>query len=692
MSTNIRWVKTHCARMDHGGCSLKVAVKGNKIEKVKADPAGFLNKGYICSKGMASPDRLTHPLRLKHPMKRKGLRGEGKWQRISWNEAIALVSDKLRAIKDQFGAKGVAFCQGMPKGLEHFVLIRLANIFGSPNVIAVQDVCHAPREISGLHTCGFYPVADLHHKSKLILLWGSNPTSTNEEGQICSLLAQQIKQGSELITIDPKRTKLAAKSNHWLQIKPGSDCALALAFLNVVIAERLYDDHFIKNWTQGFDDLAEHVKAYTPESMSQITWLEARQIRESARAYARSHPAAIAWGNPIEQNIYAFDTARALICLMAICGNLDVPGGNIQATEPNILSLGKFVRADKIPSKRNEMIHAYHHTIPKLMTVPPAFFRKAVLESKPYPVRAAYVQCANPLLAYADSQQTYDALMKLDFLAVSDIFMTPTAALADIVLPAATQYEFNDIGHYGLGHGYILARPKLVDSPPECWPDMKILNELGKSMTSNKYWHANWEDLLEEITAPAGLGYHQFVEKSYLKGADHFKKYENKGFRTPTGKVELSLSQSKKLMVSALPKFDKSPEPDNPDYPLVLTSAKSRFFLHSSYRWLQKLREKQPKAQTLIHPKTAAEYDIRENEEIIIETPYGRITQFARLTDAIHPKVIYAAYGWWFPEEKVEGLYGWDRSNFNILTSTQILGQEFGTPNLKGINCRIRRK
>ena len=671
---------------------MKVAVKGNKIERVKADPAGFLNKGYICSKGMASPDRLTHPMRLKHPLKRKGLRGEGKWQRISWNEAIALVSDKLRAIKDQFGAKGVAFCQGMPKGLEHFVLIRLANIFGSPNVIAVQDVCHAPREISGLHSCGFYPVADLHHKSKLILLWGSNPTSTNEEGQICSLLAQQIKQGSELITIDPKRTKLAAKSKHWLQIKPGSDCALALAFLNVVITERLYDDHFVKNWTHGFDDLAEHVKAYTPESMSQITWLEARQIRESARAYARSHPATIAWGNPIEQNIYAFDTARALICLMAICGNLDVPGGNIQATEPDILSLGKFVRADKIPSKRTEMIHAHHHSIPKLMTVPPAFFRKAVLESKPYPVRAAYVQCANPLLAYADSQQTYDALMKLDFLAVSDIFMTPTAALADIVLPAATQYEFNDIGHYGLGHGYILARPKLVDSPPECWPDMKILNELGKSMTSNKYWHANWEDLLEEITAPAGLGYHQFVEKSYLKGADHFKKYENKGFRTPTAKVELSLSQSKKLMVSALPKFDKSSEPDNPNYPLVLTSAKSRFFLHSSYRWLQKLREKQPKAQTLIHPKTAAEYDIRENEEIIIETPYGRITQFARLTDTIHPKVIYAAYGWWFPEEKVEGLYGWDRSNFNILTSTQILGQEFGTPNLKGINCRIRRK
>lgn len=206
-------------------------------------------------------------------------------------------------------------------------------------------------------------------------------------------------------------------------------------------------------------------------------------IRERARAYARSHPATIAWGNPIEQNIHCFDTARALICLMAVCNNLDVSSGNIQANEPDILSLGKFVRADVIPSKRKEMIHAHHRTIPKLMTVPPAFFRKAVLEGIPYPVGAFYVQCANPVIAYVDSRQNYEALMKLDFLAVSEIYMTPTAALTDVVLPAATHFEFNDIGHYGLGHGYILARPRVVEPPKVCWSDIKILNELGKTLT-----------------------------------------------------------------------------------------------------------------------------------------------------------------------------------------------------------------
>jgi anaerobic selenocysteine-containing dehydrogenase len=675
--------------MDHGGCALTVGVKANKIETVKGDSAGYLNKGYICPKAWASPDRLTHPDRLRRPLKRKGGRGEGKWQEISWEEAIALVSENLQAVKDRLGAKGVAFCQGMPKGLEHFVLIRLANAFGSPNVVVVQDVCHAPREISGLHTCGFYPVADFHHRNDLVLLWGSNPTSTNEEGQICNLLMEQVKQGAELIVVDPRRTELAQKAKYWLQIRPGTDSALALAFLNVIIAENGFDEDFIEKWTHGFGELATHVKPYTPEKMSQITWVPADQIRESARAYARSHPAAVAWGNPIEQNIHSFDTARALICLMAICGNLDIPGGNIQANEPDILSLGKFVRADLMPSKRKEMIHAHHNAIAKLMTVPPALFKKAVLEGIPYPVGAAYVQCANPVLAWADSRQTCNALRKLDFLVVSEIFMTPTAALADVVLPAATHFEFNDIGHYGLGHGYILARPEVVKPPPKCWPDIKILNELGKAMTSGKYWYDNWEDLLEAITAPAGLSYSQFVEKAYLKGQDQFKKYEDKGFKTSTGKVELSLGRAAQLNVPDLPDHGY-PEPEDPDYPLVLTSAKSRYYLHSSYRWLEKLRNKYPNPRALIHPQTAAEYDIGENDEMVIETTCGRITQIAHLTDALDPRVIYAAYGWWFPEEKIEALFGWDRSNFNILTSTENLGREFGTPNLKGINCRIR--
>jgi anaerobic selenocysteine-containing dehydrogenase len=262
--------------------------------------------------------------------------------------------------------------------------------------------------------------------------------------------------------------------------------------------------------------------------------------------------------------------------------------------------------------------------------------------------------------------------------------------MADVVLPAATHFEFNDIGHYGLGHGFILARPKVVDPPAQCWPDIKILNELGKALTPGQYWYEDYEGLLDSLLAPAGMGFKQFAECGILRGTDQFKKYERDGFNTPSGKVELCLSQASKLKLPALPDFKALPDPENSEYPLVLTSAKSRNFLHSSYRWLEKLRNREPQPRALIHPQTASKHGIRDGSEIIIETPHGQVWQKALLSSDIHPQIVYAAYGWWHPEDTGDAQSNWKRSNFNMLTTTDNLGREFGTPNLKGISCRIR--
>jgi anaerobic selenocysteine-containing dehydrogenase len=689
-SKQIKWFKTHCARMDHGGCALLAGVRDNRIVKIKGDPDGFLNRGYICPKAIASPDRLTHPDRLKHPLKRTGKRGEGKWTAVSWEEALHDIAENLTRIKNKHGAKAVAFGLGMPKGLDHFLMIRLANLFGSPNVVASQDVCHAPREITGLHTCGFYPVTNLHHPSRLVMLWGSNITSTNEEGEICRLLLDQLKEGTRLIVVDPRKTDLTDRSEKWLQLKPGTDHALALGMLNVIIQEALYDKPFVEKWTHGFEAFASHVEKFTPEKMADVTGVPAQLIREAARCYAGASPAAIQWGNPIEHSNKNFHTIRALVCLMAICGNLDIPGGNIHARDPRIMGLGPFVRADLLPDKWKEMISTHHGTIPRLMTVPPAYFRTAVLESIPYPVKGFYAMGSNPMLSWADSRRTYDALMHLDFFAIADLFMTPSAALADIVLPAASHFEMDDIGHYGLGHGYILARPKIVDPPEDCWPDLKIINELGRRISPAEHWHDDPGRFLEDLLKPSGLSYQEFVEKGFLKGPDTFRKYEEKGFKTPTGKVELKLSTAEKFKLAPFPDAQELPEREDPDYPLVLTSAKSRYFLHSSYRWIARLREKRPHPRADIHPETASQYGIQDGDNVTIETPYGRMTHTARITGGVHPNVISASHGWWFPEEDADSLYGWERSNFNMLTSSENLGKEFGTPNLKGIGCRIK--
>jgi len=578
----------------------------------------------------------------------------------------------------------------MPKGLEHFVLIRLANIFGSPNVIASQDVCHAPREITGVHTCGFYPVADLHHPTRLILSWGSNLLSTSEEGQIAVLLLERLKEGAGLIVVDPRRTDLAQRADLWLQLRPGTDQALALGIIHTILEEGLYDAEFVENYTHGFQDLASHVKTYTPEAVAEITWVAPELIRKAARLYAQAKPAALQWGNAVEHTISTFDAVRSLICLMALCGNLEVPGGNINAHDPKIMGPAEFVRADLIPDKRTQMISAHYGVIPRLMTVAPAFFRKAVLEGTPYPVLGYYGMCTNPLVTWAESPLTYEVFKRLEFIAVADLFMTPTAAMADIVFPVAHQYEMNDIGHYGIGHGMILARPKIVDPPAECWPDMRILNELGKRLSPPELWHEDHEGFLEDVLRPAGLTYEEFVRRGYLKGPDRFRSYLDKGFRTPTGKVELKLSTAAKFNLKPLPEYTGPPEEDG-GFPLVLIGTKSRYYLHSSYRWVARLREKRPHPFVEIHPETAAGLGIVDGDPVTVETPHGSIRQVARVTDIVHPRVVNAAIGWWFPEGDASSQFEWRKSNFNMLTSIGKLGKEFGTPNIKSIPCRVRK-
>ena len=228
------WYRTHCGRMDHGGCSLRVGVRGERISEIRGDPDGCLSRGYVCSKALAAPEKLNHPHRLRQPLINTGDGDRAKWRAASWDTALDRIAENLHRCRERHGGDSVAFCQGMPKGLEHFALIRLANAFGSANVVAVQDVCHAPREITARHTCGFYPVVDYTEPSELVLLWGSNATATNEEGAISGPLLSQLKRGTRLIVVDPRRTRLAERAEVWLQPRPGSDCALAMSFLHVL--------------------------------------------------------------------------------------------------------------------------------------------------------------------------------------------------------------------------------------------------------------------------------------------------------------------------------------------------------------------------------------------------------------------------------------------------------------------------
>lgn len=688
-SNDTTWYRTHCSRMDHGGCTLDIGVSSGRIIDIRPVSDGILSRGHICSKAMASVEKLASHHRLLSPLQRIGTRGGGHWKPISWSEALDAIALNLKRIRHHHGARSVVFCQGMPKGLEHFLLIRLAHAFGSPNIAAVQDVCHAPREVCGLHTCGFFPVVDLRHPSQSILIWGANPFATNEEGVFSSLLREQIRNGCQIATIDPYRTKAAEQADVFLQIRPGTDAALALALLHVVLTENLYDEAFVRDWTVGFEDLRKHCQAYTPERVALHCGIDADAIRSCARLYATRKPSALFWGNAIEQHPDSWNTIRAMICLMAVCGNLDVAGGNVHALEPPVVGLGQFVRSDLVPDKVSQMIHAHHGVIPRMMTVPAAHWRKAVLDSVPYPVRGAYIQCANPLIGYAQTEMTRKALLALDFLVVSDIVMTPTAALADIVLPAASQFEFDDIGHYGLGHGIVLARPKILDPPDSCKPDLWILNEIGKRVSPPDLWFEDIRDILSTVLKPSGLTYTEFLEKGYLEGPWIERKYRIDGFRTRSKKVELRLDSARKWGLDPLPQAhileDNRSHPDSQEGVLLLTSAKSPHYLHSSYRWIDGLRQREGAAVCRIHPDTAKAAGIAQGNRVRITTSSGSFIQRAELTDAIRPDVVQAASGWWMTYNGHEDL----SANYNLATAAFPLGKAFGTPKLKGIPCSI---
>jgi len=689
-------IKAFCARMDHGGCGLLLHVEKGKIVRIEGDPDSPLNRGAICAKGVAQIERLNHPDRLRHPLKRAGARGEGKWQRISWEEALATIIQKIKEKLDRGEERNIAFAQGTPKGLELYLMIRLANALKVPNVVTPGSVCHMPRETGAIITCGFFPVPDYDHPPALVLVWGSNLFQTNEEGIIGAQLRRALDRGARLIAIDPRKTLLAAKAHLWLKPKPGTDLALALGMLKVILDEELYDREFVEKWTVGFNELRDHVKQYPLPEVSEITWIPEEQIKKAARLYAQTKPACIQWGNALEHNTNSVQCARALMILKAISGNLDAPGGNVNRNSPLVMRPGELVLSRSFREKGERLLGAEYRLAAQMGFTPSQLIVKAILSGKPHPIQVLYIQGGNPILSFANAGETYQALKRLDFLAVAEIFLTPTAQLADIVLPAAANFEFDDLGHYGLPHGFILARPKVVDPPEECWPDSLILNELGKKLGMEKLF---WSDLcacLDDILKPAGMSFEDCKKVGILKGEWAYKSYEQKGFNTPSGKMEIYSSRFKEWGYDPLPSYGErheSPESDpevNQKYPLILTSAKDPHYFHSAYRNIPSLRRLSPDPVVLLHPQTAATLNILEGDWVFIETRLGKIRQKVAFDVDLNMKVVVAAYGWWFPERNDLELSGWKEANINILTDNNPpYDPAIGSTNLRGFPCRV---
>ncbi|WP_064609455.1 molybdopterin-containing oxidoreductase family protein [Photobacterium sp. J15] len=685
-------ITTSCA-LCGSGCRIRVITNPDGTISAKGDRSDAVSGGQLCRKGMHSIDLMNHPDRLTQPLKRTGKRGEGQWQAISWKEAIAYTAEQFAKSQQQWGLNSVFMAYGYSKDFMYTQLLRLANAMGSVNVVGPETVCWAPTKLGREYTLGYYPSHDINEQTQCILLWGVNKYKTRFSD--VKTLKTAMGAGAKTICIDPQRTKHAKKAEHWLALKPGSDLALALALLKVIIDEQLYDHEFVEQWCEGFERLTQHLAQYELAQLAQETQLDIDQIRSSARLYASTKPAVIITGNALDHNSDSFQVNRTIAMLMAITGNLDVPGGQFQSHAPSLVS-GRWPYDDKEVSAMSADSRATSAGTPVL----PEYFRatshgitKAILgkgDQRESPIKAGLVVGANPMLSWPDTHAVHQALSSLDFLAVSELFMTPTAMMADIVFPAASFMEYEAIAQ-GLD-GSVRYQPKVAQIG-ECRPDHQIIAAIGEAMevmpphSENEYWNG--------FLATGGLDFATVKAKQLVTPPttpQWFRKYLTDGFPTRSGKVELFSRRLEEMGAEPLPVFRPVMKAE-PDFPLALTTAKAKHYMFSHGRQIAPLRKAHPEPLVSLHPETAKKLGLSEGKKVKIETPNGRaITQVLQLDSKLSKNVAIADLSWWYPEQGESNLGGVFESNYNVLTSIEDNGRGFGEAgsfDINGLACRI---
>jgi thiosulfate reductase/polysulfide reductase chain A len=694
-------LKSVC-RSCHGGCGVLLHVQDDRLIKIEGDRDSPLNHGRLCPIGTVTLDLVYHPNRLKFPLRRAGARGSGQWQRISWDQALDEISERLLAIRSEFGAEAIAL--GTGTGRHHIRWVsRFGHALGTPNWCEPGFAqCFHPRVNTCMLTFGDFPVSDYTGEvsPQCIMFWGHNPIHSGPDGETRFNVLEALERKPKIIVIDPRQTDLAKRADIWLQIRPGVDDALALSMLHVIINEKLYDEAFVARWTHGFDALRERVRDYSPEWAEPITWVAGEKVRAAARLFAATKPALLDWGCAIEHTPNCIQTVRAVSMLPALTANIDVPGGWVFGMHglgrfPSLIeNLTPAANAKRLGADRFKLLGGAGADLPAAH-IPTLL--QAMREGKPYPVKAFLVFGNNTLATYANTALVYESLMNLDFMVCADLFMTPTAELADIVLPAASWPELNQLaGLPTIAANVVLAQQKAVRIG-ECKSDEEIFVELARRMKL-PVGTETVEDVLDAQLAAGRVGvtFAELKQRGFVKVPFKYRKFEEGGFKTPTGKIELYSTRLEALGYSPLPYYEEPPEspvsvPEVArDYPLVLTTGgRIPFFFNSEHRQIANLRKARRYPLAEIHPATAARYGILDGHWMWVETRRGRMQQKAKLTTAIDPRVIHVEHGWWFPEEPAPD-YGIWKSNANLLTDSEPpYDPAMGTYQLRGLLCRV---
>ncbi len=694
--TGERMVSTFCAMCGPSmGCGVNCYVKDGRFIRIEGMKEAPTNKGKLCPKSFASMQWVYSPQRLKYPLKRTGEKGEGKFERITWDEAVDIIAGKLKEQKDKYGPESLAILSPQRRSYSNF-LYRFLIAHGSPNY-GHSGICAIQRAFGFAYTLGSSSTVPDYDNTDLIIIWGANPGYGNPRSKLNNIFKAK-ERGARLIVIKPQMQRDGAKADIWVPVRPGTDGALALAMLNVIINEKLYDEDFVSRWCYGFNELVTHIQKFSPQWAEPITGLPANRIIEIARMYGKAKSACISIGNAFDQTVDSNNAVRAVAILIAITGNFDRPGGNIipaGSTMPSVKSVHLKERytqehIDKLVGP--EIASCFQ---PFIEGTSSAYYNciNSILTEKPYPIKTIIAPGTQPTIITRGSKKVVEALEKLEFFVVIDVMQNASMPWADIVVPVATMYECDH--PFEAGNNWIMARNRVIEplgdykSDYEFWLDLAVKMGYGKD-----FWHGNMEECMNYQLENFNMTIEEL--RKYPKGIIYeskpmiYEKYE-RTFATPSprlskapylpqGKVAIYNTSFEENGFNPLPEWVEPPESptSTPEllkkYPLILFDTHSSdIYIQGWLRNIPYLREIQPEPWIHIHPEAAKERGIEDGDWVIVESIHGWMKVKAIYSPEIRSDVVMSLHGWWQGCDEL-GLPGYPLldggANINVMYST----------------------
>ncbi|HJU19490.1 MAG TPA: molybdopterin-dependent oxidoreductase [Stellaceae bacterium] len=643
MTSPIRTIPTMCPMNCHPTlCGMLVDVRDGVLQGVRGDRDNPDSQGFLCVRGQASRDIIGNPKRLRKPLIRKR-RGEDAWREAGWDEALDLIAGQIAAAGREatalWGCHGnLANGYGPHTGSQ--MLARFANLYGCQYWSAAM-ICWGLGGF-GLGLTGTIEIntkEDMGANSQLIVLWGANLVSQPNTAR--HVMAAK-RRGARIVTIDVRWTEAAARSDEVLLIRPGSDAALALAMMQVIIAEELYDGDFIAGHTLGFAELSRHVRLFTPEWAARETGIAADRVVAFARAYVTTKPAMIVLGgSSLHKGANSWYGARAVSCLPALVGSYGLAGGGLgprHGAAAHGAGFASIAAADRRPPGS--------YVSDQMSEITAALCGGRV--------RVLLLFGTNMLSSYADSGRVAAALDRLDLVVCHELFMNETTRrLADVVLPGTAWLE--DVGCKAT-HTHLYLMDRILEPEGEARPTQDVLKGLAERLAIDDFYPwASQEELLDAILDHPATGQATIASLRAQGGRRALKvspvAYPTRRFHTPSGKVEFYSAQAERAGLPPLPVYQARPDalaPDAAGYPLTLCQGRTLMQFHAFYdhgQALPILAERDPGPQLWISPNDAMRRDLAEGDTIRVYNRRGAFAATAHVTERIPPGVVWMRDG-----------------------------------------------